>query len=488
MQKINIVYLLSIIGFTAVLSCTGESNQIEKVKTHCGSCHLVPDPSHLYSDTWEKGVFPEMSNYYVWENTSTLYPYANKTFYNKKGQLPMDDETWTAILNYFKDNASKDPIRSSMLPDQEIFDEEIINYLSSTTPQITAIDIDEAGVVRASTIRSGFSHSGLYKFTLDNLSDSIITLQEDIVSQILPIEGDSLLLLDMGRIDPQDQPIGSVSAYNYQESEMRQTELIGQLKRPVYLSKYANDLIISEFGHVTGSVTRYSLDNIDNDKQTLLALPGCYKSYITNDKMIVVCSQAHEGIYEIDLRDPDKKRAILTFPPEFGLSDMEVADMNGDGHMDIIMTNGDNADYSIQAKEYHGVRIFLNDGTGNYEESFFHPMYGASQVKVVDFNLDGNLDIIAASYFAVDPDESVQILINNGNKKKDLGFIPSKVKFASKGLWIVMDTGDLDGDGDDDVVIGSNLIGPTEIKDEVFLNSLVENSIEFLVLLNRSKN
>ena len=44
-----------------------------------------------------------------------------------------------------------------------------------------------------------------------------------------------------------------------------------------------------------------------------------------------------------------------------------IGDFNKDGLKDIIYTCGDNADYSMVLKPYHGVYIFLNEG-----ESRFH--------------------------------------------------------------------------------------------------------------------
>ncbi|MCB0564242.1 MAG: VCBS repeat-containing protein [Phaeodactylibacter sp.] len=52
-------------------------------------------------------------------------------------------------------------------------------------------------------------------------------------------------------------------------------------------------------------------------------------------------------------------------------------DLNQDGREDILYVNGDNADYSIVDKPYHGVRLFLNNGNNEFSEKYFHPMPGA---------------------------------------------------------------------------------------------------------------
>ena len=54
----------------------------------------------------------------------------------------------------------------------------------------------------------------------------------------------------------------------------------------------------------------------------------------------------------------------------YGSSYLELADMNNDGHLDILYTNGDNADYSYVLKKYHGLRIFINDGKNQFLVDF----------------------------------------------------------------------------------------------------------------------
>lgn len=51
-------------------------------------------------------------------------------------------------------------------------------------------------------------------------------------------------------------------------------------------------------------------------------------------------------------------------------------------------------------KPYHGIRIFQQNSEGNFIQSWFFPIYGASQAAAFDFDQDGDLDIAAISFFA----------------------------------------------------------------------------------------
>jgi hypothetical protein len=105
-------------------------------------------------------------------------------------------------------------------------------------------------------------------------------------------------------------------------------------------------------------------------------------------------------------------------------------------------------------KPYHGVRIFLNDGDNQFEEAYFLPLNGAYGVTADDFDEDGDLDIAAISFFPdyeTNPEESFVYLENKG----DLTFEPSTFEDSDRGRWLILDSGDMDRDGDSDLILGS---------------------------------
>lgn len=81
-------------------------------------------------------------------------------------------------------------------------------------------------------------------------------------------------------------------------------------------------------------------------------------------------------------------------------------------------------------------------------------MNGACKAVSRDFDGDGDLDIAAISYFPDydnRPEESFLFWENDGY----LSFRPASFPEATTGRWLTMDVGDMDADGDTDIILGN---------------------------------
>jgi hypothetical protein len=158
-----------------------------------------------------------------------------------------------------------------------------------------------------------------------------------------------------------------------------------------------------------------------------------------------------------------------------------MVDFDLDGDMDLLYTAGDNADFIPILKPYHGVYLFENNGNGNFKQRRFLYMPGAYKALMHDFDLDGDLDIAAISYFpdfSISEPMSFALFINQGN----LNFIAESIDLQSLGRWIVMDAADKDNDGDVDIALGSLLMEPNPKGN--WIDLWLKKSVPFIVLEN----
>lgn len=165
----------------------------------------------------------------------------------------------------------------------------------------------------------------------------------------------------------------------------------------------------------------------------------------------------------------------------YGSTSFQLVDFNGDGKLDILYTCGDNADFSVILKPYHGVYIFLNQGEFSFKQAYFYPVNGCTKAIAKDFDGDGDLDIVTIAFFAdftKRPSESFIYFERDGA----LHFVPHSIPVSQYGRWISMDAGDVNGDGRPDVVLG-NYSGGFGAQDS---NRPSDNKFIPFILLSRS--
>jgi FG-GAP-like repeat len=442
-------------------------------KIYCSSCHLFPEPDLLDKRTWQNGVLPDMSYHLGMGDLMSLYskiPYEdvqtviNSNTYPEKPLLTKED--WQKIIDYYVQNAPQNPYpqvdKAKPLLGLKQFNIEPI-LSSNISPMITMVKIRPETQQLYAAYRA--SQSGLVIFDSNRKRVDSLKVKSP-VSDVRFTEGGDLQMLLMGIMDPNDGHTGQL----VEVKKENQTTLFDSLQRPVQMS-FGNfnqdgkeDILICLHGNELGKLAWY--DNETKKENILRPLPGARTTVLCDMNkdglmdIVALMGQAREGIfmYLNQGNGEFEERELLTFASVYGSSYFELTDFNNDGFQDILYTNGDNADNSYILKRYHGVRIFINDGKNNFKESYFYPMYGASKAMAADFDGDGDLDIAAISFFPdfnQKPNESFLYFENQGN----MNFNISTMSEASRGKWMVMDVGDIDNDGDKDIVLGSFLRG-----------------------------
>ena len=459
-RKSRIVQIaLSIfIFYVIVLSCgptqkeqpisTKEYIQSESLaRIHCASCHQYVPPEMLDRPTWPRvlrAMEQEMhkTGYMIdhddWIKIQQFYRlYAPASFFSAQSSPKPGSQTLYTMGN------------SVTLPDFEM-DATMVNFNS----------IDKS-------IYVGTSHQKLYKL---NEKQEIEVKPINNVPIQLRSEGNNVYQLCIGSLKPSNDPSGQLLRQNDGQSIL----LIDSLIRPIDLTTFDfnNDgkleYLIAQFGSTVGTVAtgRLSLFTHVNgslQEQIIDNLPGATQSEVidlNNDgfmDIIALFSQGNEGInaYINQGNLIFQKIELLRFSPVWGTNSFDLADIDGDNDIDIITTHGDNDDYSQIYKPYHGIRIYTNNGSNKYSESFFYPINGASKVSCADLDHDGDHDFVVLAMY---PNlfsqswETLTLFTQTGEGK----FEPSYFEEAPSNNWIVMEVADIDSDGDMDIITAPN--------------------------------
>lgn len=440
----------------------------ELAELHCSSCHEFTPPQMLDKRTWEMGVLPEMGlRLGIGDLFGKLLgmdqEHMNQTIVsNIYPDRPLiAEEDWKKIVAYYVENAPEKPLpqvaREKVSPKLEGFRLITRKIAGGSWPRNTFVKFSP----EERAVYSGEKNGELYKYDLSlKKLDSLGSFGA--ISDIYFDKG-GLKILDMGQIDPHEGAFGKF----YERTGGGERKILQDtLRRPVRAAfgdvneDGTEDVVICSFGFELGKLAWY--DGKNGKENVLKNLPGARNVFITdmnNDgkkDIVVLMTQAREGVFVFYNQGKGhfEEKQVLSFSPVFGSSHIQLADFNNDGFADIVYSNGDNADFSYSFKNYHGVRIFENDGKNGFKEKFFYPVYGAAESHTADFDLDGDLDIVMISYFPDKkqvPNEGFLYLENTGNYHFKVSSFPQ----AKDGNWMTMHVADMDNDGDLDVIIGA---------------------------------
>lgn len=137
----------------------------------------------------------------------------------------------------------------------------------------------------------------------------------------------------------------------------------------------------------------------------------------------------------------------------FGSTAMVLIDLDGDQDLDIVFTNGDAFDTQVDPKPYHGVQWLENLGNLKFQFHNIGRFYGAASVAVGDLDLDGDLDLVVGSWvnYWDDPKRHSMVWYENNGRQE---FTPHPIADAPAGI-VTIALEDVTGDGRPDIVAGS---------------------------------
>ena len=455
----------------------------ELSKKYCQSCHLYTEPGMLDQYTWNEfilirmgtfmGIYQDHSQYYDQIPEQWIEPGKGGERVKAAGVYPknpqLSKEEWEAIKTYYLSSAPKKLSANPKKADIQIgitgFEEKVFHNTKNIVPTLQGIYFDES---KNELLAADFT-SNIYK--LNNIGNLTGVIQQEGLFIDVEVKDGISYALSMGTRYASDNPQGKLIKIQGNQS----TNLLSELMRPVNFDMMdinldgQEDFLICEYGNLLGAINLYLSDGDGFTKNTLFHDDGAVKAQFTDQDgdgdmdIIALVANSDERLllYTNDGNNQFSQSTIQRFKPTNGSTHFQLVDFDQDGDLDILYSAGDNGDYTPILKPYHGMTLFENKES-TYQRKFFLPLNGVYQAEAHDFDQDGDMDIAAVSFhpdFQNNPEESFVVFNNNGNN----GFSAQTIKHHNASRWMRFTTGDPDDDGDLDIFLSAMNIKTPEI-------------------------
>lgn len=253
------------------------------------------------------------------------------------------------------------------------------------------------------------------------------TVRNPARASVVDLDGDGildLLVADLGSFPPTDQRCGRVVWLRGQLDGTFQPHVllenvgrVADVRAAPFRQPGRLDLVVAVFGlHEVGEVLLLENHTTDwnqprfvqrqlDSRTGAIHVPVVDLDSDGRPDFIALFAQEHETIVAFlnDGHGQFRKKTLYSAPhPGWGSSGIELADLNGDGQLDILYTNGDILDEPYLWKPYHGLGWLENLGDLRFRYHRIADMYGIHHAVAAPICGGPLPDILAVSFLPAD--------------------------------------------------------------------------------------
>ncbi len=393
---------------------------------HCGACHAVPGPASLGHTNWIE-VFDRMG-----------------TIRTNKGLPALTADQRSDLLHYYLTFSPASP--PALAADPPVSTATRLIRITHGTPfgtprppdtrfhpmigNLRIVDLQQnghPGVIVCDTESSrvnwihpkGRTNSGTA--SVDWIEDTLAAIPHPSRAHAWTNSATGridLIAAAQTRIDPTEDPVGRVVWMRQQpDGTFTNQTLVEGLGRVAdvapgdFNADGRMDFVVAAFGFLrTGEIGM--LENRGTDQwsyRTVVSRTGAIEVIpvdLDGDgrlDFVALFGQEHERISAFlnDGRGGFRERILFEAgTPAYGSAGISLVDLDGDGDLDILYTNGDAMDLATRTpRAFHGVQWLENKGQLRFEWHDIHRIYGAYAAVAEDVDRDGFTDVLVTSLF-----------------------------------------------------------------------------------------
>jgi hypothetical protein len=393
-----------------------------EIEEYCSKCHAYPPADTFPRSAWKEEV----------EKAYKLIAQSNLHMKRLDGKAPSMEQ----VIDYYEERAPLElpmaliprathplPLRIRrkaypvvpQAPEPAVANVNLVHLFDERRLDLLACDM-RAGLVMA-----------LRPYAPSPAWEVLGAVPNPCHTEVVDLDGDGvkdILVANLGSMEPADHYDGSVVwLRGDREGGFTPITLLKNVGRvaDVQAADFRGigklDLVVAEFGWFrTGRVLYLENQTTDwahpvfvprvlDDRHGAIHVPVGDLNGDGRPDFVALISQEHETIVAFlnEGNGQFRKETIYTGPhPAYGSSGIQLVDLNGDGRLDVLYTNGDTMDPPYLLKPYHSIQWLENQGRFPFVHHPITPMYGVHRAVAADFRGTGMPDIMAVSYLPPD--------------------------------------------------------------------------------------